>query len=229
MGALACWPELRAMSLGYFEVAERRLVLPDTSLDLAWVNGRIDVIGPMSVARPSRYGVGKRVILLSIDPATSHAWLGVPLKELTDRVVDLREIDVEHANWLEARFEAGTIGDLVGSGAPVASRAAVAVSALTRGRSVTEVAAAVNLSERQLTRSFHAALGLSPKRFQRITRLRRAVLKAKAGLSLAEAAIASGYADQAHFNREVKALTGSTPRVILPNVGNVQDVAPRNC
>jgi AraC-like DNA-binding protein len=225
MGAIT--DRLSATSLGQFEVAELRLVLPDTSLDLAWVNGRIDAIGPMTHARPSRYAVGTRVTLLSVDPATAAEWLGLPLSELTDRVVDLRDIHAERAKGLEAQFEAGTIGEWVEKCVPATSRASVAMAALMRGATVADVAGKVNLSGRQLTRSFHDTVGLHPKRFQQISRLRRSVVAAKAGMALAEAAIEGGYADQAHFTREVKALTGATPRAILPNVGNVQDLVSR--
>jgi AraC-like DNA-binding protein len=225
MDGLARTGWVSATSLSTFEVAERRLILPDTALDLAWVNGRIDVIGPMSVARPSRYPVGTRVMLLSLSPAHAAIWLGVPLSELTDIVVDLRDICTERAQWLEARFEVGTIGDLVRDSAPAKSRAGTAARALARGATVAEVAEAVNLSERQLTRSFRDTMGLHPKRFQRIARLRRAVVAAKGGMSLAGAAIEGGYADQAHFTREITAMLGAPPREILPNVGNVQDMA----
>jgi AraC-like DNA-binding protein len=214
-----------ASSLLTFEVAARRLILPDIALDLAWVNGRIDVIGPMSVARASRYPVGTRVVLLSVSPANAAMWLGMPLSELTDTVVDLRDICTERARWLEARFEAGTTGELVRDYAHVKSRAGAAAKALARGATVSEAAEAVNLSERQLTRSFRDTMGLHPKRFQRILRLRRAVIAAKGGMSLAGAAIEGGYADQAHFTREITALVGAPPREILPDVGNVQDMA----
>jgi AraC-like DNA-binding protein len=224
MGAIATtgWPG--ATSLVTFEVARHRLTLPDTALDLAWVDGRIDVIGPMSMARPSRYAVGTRVVLLSIAPADAASWLGVPLIELTDLVVDLRDIGAEFADRLGAHFEASTVGALVANRARQPSRTGVAANALARGARVAEVADAINLSERQLTRSFHRTTGLHPKRFQRIVRLRRAVGAAKAGMSLSGAAFEAGYADQAHLTREIRALTGATPLAILPNVGNVQDV-----
>jgi AraC-like DNA-binding protein len=216
---------LRATSLVKFEVAQHRLALPDTALDLAWVDGRVDVFGPMRIARTSRYPVGTRVMLLSVDAANAAMWLGVPLCELTDMVVGLRDIAPEQARWLEARFEAGTASELVGGSAPARSRAGAAAKALERGVAVAEVARALNLSERQLTRSFHDTMGLHPKRFQRIARLRRAMMAAKSGTPLAAAAIDNGYADQAHFTREIRALTGASPRAILPNVGNVQDMA----
>ncbi len=218
---------VNATSLVAFEVAEHRLALPDTALDMAWVDGRVDVIGPMSVARPSRYAIGTRVTLLALDPASASRWLGVPLSTLTDTVTDLRDIHGEHAKVLEAMFETGSITELLRPSTPDASRADVAVRSLTQGATVRQVAEAVNLSERHLSRSFQYTLGLHPKRFQRIRRLRRAVEAAKRGNSLVAAALEAGYADQAHFSREVRALTGATLRALLPNVGNVQDVAPR--
>jgi AraC-like DNA-binding protein len=49
----------------------------------------------------------------------------------------------------------------------------------------------------------------------RVLRLNLALDRARAGLSLAEVAARTGYADQAHFTRDVKALTGVPPRALL--------------
>lgn len=215
-----------ALSLVHFTVASRRQVMPDTNVDLAWIDERIDVIGPMTVGKASRYAIGKRVVLLSLDPVSASSWLGAPLELLRDRVVDLRDIDAKLFSPMAEHFAADNVADLLmPSGTTLrrpVSRGERAVALLTKGASVAHVARAVNLGERQFTRWFHQFSGLQPKRFQRITRLRRAVLAAKGGGTLAQVATASGYTDQAHFNREVKALTGSAPREILPNVGNVQ-------
>lgn len=100
----------------------------------------------------------------------------------------------------------------------------VAIAHLSRGMRVAQVSEAVNLGERQFTRWFKTQIGMHPKRFQRVIRLRRAVTAAKRGAPLSAAAASCGYADQAHFGRDVKALTGGAPRLILPNVGNVQDI-----
>jgi AraC-like DNA-binding protein len=229
MNAMPTFMMRRPVSLVHFKVAARRIVLPDTAVELACVDGHIDVIGPMTVARPGRYAIGSRVQLLSLDPITASSWLGLPLALLVDRIVSLRDIDATIANNLSDGFANERIADLLIAEAfanirPDA-RAGRAATLLARGESVSRTADDVDLGDRQFTRWFHQQTGMHPKRYQRVARLRRALLAAKQGQPLAAAAAFSGYADQAHFNREVNALTGGAPRTILPDVGNVQDVA----
>ncbi|HEX2617495.1 MAG TPA: helix-turn-helix domain-containing protein [Flavobacteriales bacterium] len=70
------------------------------------------------------------------------------------------------------------------------------------------------LSPRQLERRFLAVVGLRPKAYARIVRLRRLIEHVRNGgaASFAELAHAAGYYDQAHFNRDLKAFTGQAPR-----------------
>ena len=70
------------------------------------------------------------------------------------------------------------------------------------------------LSERQLERRFLAVVGLRPKLFTRIIRLRRLIDLLHAGDTKGFAAVAhaAGYFDQAHFNRDLKAFAGMAPR-----------------
>ena len=70
------------------------------------------------------------------------------------------------------------------------------------------------LSERQLERRFLAVVGLRPKLFARIIRLRRLIDLLHAGDTKGFAALAhaAGYFDQPHFNRDLKAFTGMAPR-----------------
>ena len=220
---------LTAVALAAFTVAERRLALPDTALDLVWADGRIVVIGPMSRARPTRLAVGTRALLLSLDPLVGGAWLRTPLELLTDRVVEVADIDRELSARLSQRCAEGRAHELVSRAPHYAAgpepRLAAAAARLAAGVRVARAAQEVGLSERQLERRFHSQVGLSPKHFARIVRLRRAVKAAKAGASLATAAHEAGYADQSHFTREVKALTGVPPLEALPHVGNVQDIS----
>lgn len=69
-------------------------------------------------------------------------------------------------------------------------------------------------SARTLERNFLTAVGLRPKAFARIVRLRRIIqlMQEEQGSSLAGLAFDAGYYDQAHFNKEFKAFTGKSPK-----------------
>lgn len=68
--------------------------------------------------------------------------------------------------------------------------------------------------QRQLQRHFKHWLGLSPKYFQRVRRVRAlaAQLRRGAELDLAALALQYGFSDQAHMNREFRTLCGMTPK-----------------
>jgi len=73
------------------------------------------------------------------------------------------------------------------------------------------------LSRRLLERRFDAALGLSPKRFARLSRMQHVFrrLALSPGDSVLANALDLGYYDQAHFVHEVEDLTALTPGRIV--------------
>jgi AraC-like DNA-binding protein len=77
---------------------------------------------------------------------------------------------------------------------------------------LTDWADMIGLDPASVSRGFARAYGVSPKRFRLEARVRRAVgaLESWEG-SLATVAAEHGFADQAHFTRAVRDLTGSTP------------------
>ena len=85
---------------------------------------------------------------------------------------------------------------------------------------ISEIAAALSLSMRQLQRRFAAATGLSPKQYARVRRLYRTatVLAETDKVNWAERAAAMGFADQAHLSRELSALTGRSPHSFAKRV-----------
>jgi AraC-like DNA-binding protein len=202
-----------------------RIILPDVCCDLVWAREKLTLTGPSTRGQLSSL-VGEDIQLLNLDPLTARLWVGIPLEHLTDQSIPLDAIDREVAARLAELFFNGHAGLLV---RPVDQqsgdrRMAVAAAALRRVHSVKTAATIADLSPRQLERLFKDSYGMSPKEYVRILRFRRAMRSVGEGGTLADAAAASGYADQSHFTREARSLMGQNPRAFLPNVANVQDV-----
>jgi len=71
-------------------------------------------------------------------------------------------------------------------------------------------------SERTLRRRCQEAFGYGPKTLERILRFQRFVrLLSNGRVPLSVLAIEAGYADQAHLAREVRRLSGQSPRTLM--------------
>ncbi|KUG13014.1 helix-turn-helix transcriptional regulator [Elizabethkingia miricola] len=84
---------------------------------------------------------------------------------------------------------------------------------------VDELSKQINLNRRQLLRKFSSAIGLSPKQLSRTIRLQAALkmLLNDQFSNLVELAYENEYYDQAHFIKEFKEFTGSTPKEFYGN------------
>jgi AraC-like DNA-binding protein len=84
-----------------------------------------------------------------------------------------------------------------------------------------ELERATGLDRFDLARHFRRTFGTSPYRYHQMRRLDRARRSLAAGMSLSEAALAYGFADQSHFTRQFKAAYGLPPgrwqRMIRPS------------
>jgi AraC-like DNA-binding protein len=80
-------------------------------------------------------------------------------------------------------------------------------------KTVHEVVTESGYSHRRFIALFSRAVGLTPKMYSRVLRFQRVLDRAgHAGpISLVDMAVASGYSDQSHFNREFREFTGVTP------------------
>jgi hypothetical protein len=85
--------------------------------------------------------------------------------------------------------------------------------------SVDELSKLNKVNRRQLLRKFSSAIGLSPKQLSRTIRLQTALkmLLNDQFSNLAELAYENEYYDQAHFIKEFKEFTGSTPKEFYGN------------
>jgi AraC-like DNA-binding protein len=94
-------------------------------------------------------------------------------------------------------------------------------------RSIGALSRDLACSRKTLIQRFHAQVGLSPKAVASILRFAHAVERIRAAdeQSWADLAIACGYYDQAHFNRDFRRYSGRTPREfcasLLPDGGGV--------
>ncbi|SEK71289.1 helix-turn-helix transcriptional regulator [Streptacidiphilus jiangxiensis] len=204
-------------------------VLPDGCMDLLWTPGRLLVAGPDTHAyrpEPDMRGPWAGVRL---PPGAAPALLGVPAHLLRDLRVDLADLGLRPATEIRrlthridaAADPADALDELAllltadAAADPVDPLLRAVVASLTAGRSVTATADSVGLGARHLHRRSLDAFGYGPKTLARILRLQRALALARAGLPLADTAARAGYADQAHFTRDVRALTGTSPRALL--------------
>jgi AraC-like DNA-binding protein len=191
-------------------------VLPDGCMDLIWADGTLLVAGPDTkahlAARTSIY-TGLR-----FPPGTAPTVFGIPAYELRDLRVALDELwnapEVRRAtNRVNRASQRGrALEDIAAQrlhdGAPPPPVIAAVARALRAGTRVAAIADALDLSARQLHRRSLHAFGYGPKTLARVLRMHRALDLAHAGVPLAETAFRTGYADQAHLAREVKAFAG---------------------
>ena len=79
--------------------------------------------------------------------------------------------------------------------------------------SVEDLVTQENLHRRKLERVFQNEIGISPNKIKMLYRVKqaRAMIKAAPEKSLTDIAMATGFFDQAHFNRQFQQITGQTP------------------
>jgi len=80
---------------------------------------------------------------------------------------------------------------------------------------IQEISAEVCISQRQLERKFRNIMGVSPKKYLRLTRINKVmhILEQNSPLDLTSVAYHCGYFDQAHFINDFKKITGKNPTV----------------
>ncbi|MER7467521.1 AraC family transcriptional regulator [Streptomyces sp. NPDC097981] len=170
---------------------------------------------------------GQEAIRLELTPLGAYRLFAVPMSELTNRVVELRDVLGPESgmlaeqlaatgNWA-ARFDLldNALSARLASGPDPAPEVVHAWRLLSRAGGaipVSRIAAEVGWSQRYLACRFTEQIGLTPKTSARVLRFDRAVkLLTREGGQLTEVAAVCGFYDQAHLNREFRALAGTTP------------------
>jgi AraC-like DNA-binding protein len=213
-------------------------IVPDGCLDLIWTDDGLLVAGPdtgpyLGSSAPDAWFVGLRFA-----PGTGPTVLGVPADELTDQRLPASDLwPTAYVRELTDRLAAAdrpgrmleslAIERLARVGPPDPAPIAIARD-LGAGRSVAETARQAGFSERQLHRRCLSAFGYGPKTLARVLRVNRALALARSGMPLVDVGVYAGYADQAHLSREVRTLTGVSPRTLLAQPSSDGSAAKRS-
>jgi methylphosphotriester-DNA--protein-cysteine methyltransferase len=184
--------------------------------------------GAMVIEAPTRLS---RVLGVRLSPAGAYMVAGGSLSEASGRVVDLEDLVGRAASELAERCdEAGSPSDRVRCAAEWVSRriarsprldpriawAAARIEESHGSVAITHLESQTRLSKKRLIESFREQIGVAPKLYARIVRFRRALTLLHEGRSsLAHVALAAGYYDQPHMNRELRELGGLAPSDFL--------------
>jgi len=206
-------------------------VLPDGCSDVIFTfDGRgaeATAVGTMTrpiivTENPARAFVGVRFL-----PGKATAFLGVPASELTDLSVHLVNLWPD-AESLVAEFEERTTDEeridllaraLLARAARLNAASLSVDEALRRiitsagNLSIGTLASVVGVSRQHLAKRFAHDVGISPKAFARVVRLRQVLERVRATPDPDWAALAleCGYYDQSHLIGEFREITGLTP------------------
>jgi AraC-like DNA-binding protein len=194
-------------------------ILPDGCMDLLWSGSELLVAGPDTAPHPYRPPNGLPAAGLRFAPGRLPGLLGVPAAELRDERAPLEALHPALSRAATARLEGGALPAEVLTDLALALPAAapepgvqIVVDQLRRGRSAAQTADALGWTTRSLHRRCVLWFGYGPAVLRRVLRFRGALALLRAGVAPAEVAARTGYADQPHLSREVRALAGVAPR-----------------
>ncbi len=173
---------------------------------------------------------------IRLRPIGAFVFFGMPMHEISDRVVnldlvlgrevlDLRQRLLETADLIERfRVLEQLVERRLERGPEVHRGVAWALDEIARHDGAVrlgELARELAVSHRYLIEKFRTHVGVPPKVLARILRFNRAVswLKQRDTVNLADLALACGYYDQAHFNRDFRSFAGVSPGQFLRHRG----------
>lgn len=204
-----------------FEIALGRQPLADDSYQSFTSGLCLQPVNIMSAGRCS-------CLQISFTPLGARRFFGLPMNELTSRMVTLDELGDralarlrqqlgEETRWerrltIAERFVLDRLrqGPLPSQATAWAYDRILATKGLA---TVARLARDLDWSRKHLAARFHEEIGLPPKAIARITRFMRAqeLARARTENGWADIAAGCGYADQAHLARDFREFAGTTP------------------
>lgn len=212
-------------------------VIPDGCIDIYWTGSRLLIAGPNTRIVTATVGSAADMVGIRFNPGVAPRWLGISAAELVNAQPPLEDVwgrrgtaplsaqlaDAVNAATAAAILERALVGRLHHI-APADPMIGATVTAIARDRRngkriVRRLIDEYGWSERSLRRRCEVAFGYGPKTLQRILRFQRFLrLLASSRAPLSVLAVDAGYADQAHLAREVRRLSGKSPRALMADL-----------
>ncbi|MGE4499032.1 MAG: DUF6597 domain-containing transcriptional factor [Hydrogenovibrio sp.] len=206
---------------------QAQLIVPDGCQD--WVFERTEhttdafLIGSMTEAQSVRVIGSKTFFGVRFRPGALSLLTAMPMQPLTNQRCDLNEL-FPFSNSLKAQLSTPEL-DLPAFAERLSTALLNSTSRLTSDNhrrltyfaqaaegNIQQLADHLHISRRHFHRLFTRAFGYSPRFYGKVQRFNRLNERLQQGDALLEATLEAGYYDQAHMNRDVKQLTGLTPR-----------------
>ena len=199
-------------------------VLPDGCMDLVWSGGELFVAGPDTAPHPYERATGRTAVDCgSIPGCCPRCSAYRPTRCATPgcrwRCCSPTRPAARPRCSPTPRTPGPVLAGLVAAlpGGPPDPGIRAAAVRLARGAAAADTADALGWTARTLHRRSVAAFGYGPAVLRRVLRFRRAMALLRAGVGPAEVAARTGYADQPHLSRDVRAFAGVSPARVAPS------------
>ena len=198
-------------------------IIPDGCVDIVIINGDIFLVGLMEFASVKTINVDDFYLGIRFKPAVMGSVLACDISEFNDSLVPLDKFSpllynaLKNLDIASLPFEQlDKIFEMFFSTIVLDERIMIAtqmINAQGGNININTLCSTHQLSQKQLERLFVKQVGITPKKFARYIRfIQTHKHLSNVGLDdLCMKVLEKGYYDQAHFNREYKALTGLTP------------------
>jgi len=203
---------------------------------LAGQDSDLVVMGPRTRALYHAGTPGPSCLKVRIQPGRAQLLLGRSVPDLVDRLIPLSDLWGEPAKPLTqmlsglgsdltailerledvllGHLSTRTPGDLSRSNLVHSATSVLSASGGRRPEYVRVTARRLNISERHLRDLFAEAVGVSPKHFARIDRVRTVLLRGRHA-HLAQVATEAGYYDQSHMTADFRRIMGTSPAAFI--------------
>ena len=222
----------------YYNIQENHHhIVPDGRADLLFTfdvqaGGKLSNITPLisppfTKAHFIKVAAHQGFIGLRLKAGSAGAFLKTPLSEISGNL-QYGKYAVEHIPWLGNlcnnknninQLITGINQHVCATSSQISSSMVSDILGLIHQAQgitpVNQMAHQIKVSERTLNRRFTNAVGLSPKQYSSIVRLRRAIdCLVNPGYSISSIAMDCGFSDQAHMTREIKNHMGQPPSLL---------------